>query len=90
MRCVTPAVTLVSDNSKGGTMTTLVIPRESLDERVDRLVCSHGDSWPPLHSTTKHAAIAGLIARVDGLEDAIRAMALEIQRLTVEHERLDP
>ena len=67
-------------------MTTLV---ETLDERVERLVCSHGDSWPPLHSTTMHETIAELIARSDGLEKAIHAMALEIQRLTADHDRLE-
>ena len=62
-------------------MTTLATHRETFDERVDRLICSHRDEWPQLHSTSIHAAIAGLIARTDGLEKAIQVMALEIQRL---------
>ena len=67
-------------------MTALVTPRETLDERVDRLVCSYSDSWPPLHSTTTHAAIAELIGRVVGLEEALHAMALEVERLESERD----
>lgn len=70
-------------------MAALVTPCETLCERVDRLVGSHSDSWPPLHSTTTHAAITELIARVNGLEEAIHAMALEIQALTDEREPLE-
>jgi hypothetical protein len=69
-------------------MTTLATPRETLDERVDRLLCSRGYSWPPLHSATMHNAISELIARADGLEEAIRAMALEIETLTADRNRL--
>ena len=71
-------------------MTTLATPRETFDERVDRLICSHSDEWPQLHSTTTHAAIAGLIARADVLEKAIQVMALEIQRLSEKDEAPGP
>jgi len=70
-------------------MTTLASPWETLDEQVDRLVCSHGESWPLLHSIPIHTAIVELIARADGLEDALHAMALEVQRLAAECDRLE-
>jgi hypothetical protein len=67
----------------------LVTPSETLSERVDRLVSSRGDSWPPLHSTAPPAAIAGIIEHIDGLEEAIREMAQEVERLTAENDRLE-
>jgi hypothetical protein len=70
-------------------MTTLVTAWETLDERVDRLVCSRSDAWPPLHSTPSQTVIAELIVRTDGLEDAVRALALEVQRLMAENDRLE-
>ena len=70
-------------------MTTLVTPSETLSERVDRLVRSHSDSWPPLHSATTPSAIAEIIDHIDGLEDAIRAMASEIQTLVAERDSLE-
>ena len=70
-------------------MADLLTPCETFPERVDRLMRSHSDSWPPRHSSTTHTAIAELIARVDGLEEAIHAMAVEIQRLAAERDRLD-
>ncbi len=70
-------------------MTALVTPSETLSERVDRLVRSHSDSWPPLHSATTPGAIAEIIVHIDGLEEAIHTMALEIQRLAVERDRLE-
>jgi uncharacterized protein YggE len=71
-------------------MTTLATPRETFDERVDRLICSHRDEWPQVHSTTIHDAIAGLIARADVLEQAIQVMAVEIQRLSEKDEAPGP
>ena len=70
-------------------MTSLDTPWETLDERVARLVCSRTESWPPLHSTPTPTAIAELIARTDGLEDAVCALALEVQQLTAERDRLE-
>ena len=68
-------------------MTTTATPSETLSERVDRLVRSHSDSWPPLHSAASPVAIAEIIEHIDGLEQAIHAMALEIQRLAAEADR---
>ena len=65
-------------------MTTTATPSETLSDRVHRLVRSHVDCWPPLHSSTTPAAIAEIIEHIDGLEEAIHAMALEIQRLVLE------
>ena len=70
-------------------MTALATPNETLSDRVDRLVRSHSDSWPPRHSATTPAAIAEIIVHIDGLEEAIHAMALEIQRLAAECDRLE-
>jgi hypothetical protein len=70
-------------------VTALVAPSESLSERVDRLVRSHSDAWPPLHTATTAGAIAEIIAHIDGLEEAIHAMAQEIQRLAAERDRLE-
>jgi hypothetical protein len=70
-------------------VTALVTPCETLSERVDRLVRSHSDSWPPLHSSTTPGAIAEIIVHIDGLEEAIHAMAMEIQRLAIERDRLE-
>ena len=70
-------------------MTTTATPSETLSERVDRLMSSHGDHWPPLHSAPTPVAIAEIIDHVDGLEDAIRAMALEIQRLAAGRDSLE-
>lgn len=69
--------------------TTTATPHKTLSERVDRLVRSHSDSWPPLHSAATPVAIAEIIDRVDGLEQAIHAMALEIQRLATEEGGLE-
>jgi hypothetical protein len=68
-------------------VTALATPSETLSERVDRLVCSRGDSWPPLHSAAAPVAIAEIIAHVDSLEEAIHAMTQEIQRLAAESDR---
>ena len=61
----------------------------SLCERVDELISSHKHESPLLHSTSVHAAIAELIGRNEGLEEAIRALAREIQDLAAAQKRLD-
>ena len=60
---------------------------ESLYERVDKLICSHKGAQPLLATTTTHATIAELIARSEGLEKAVREIALEVQELAAAHER---
>ena len=69
-------------------MTALGSSCETVDERVERLIGSRGGSWPPRHSTTTNEAIAELIARQQSLEEAIREIAIELQRLETGHERL--
>ena len=61
-------------------METLDVP---LYERVDNIICSHkGSGAQPLLATTHtHAAIHELIARSEGIEKAVREIALEVQRL---------
>ena len=70
-------------------MAVLTTPCETLDERIDRLLGSRGEAWPPLHSATTHAAIAELIARVNGLEEALHAVALELESVAPEGARSD-
>ena len=77
---------VVSD--KGGMMTTLESPCETVYERVDRLIGSRDRCWPPRHTTSTHEVIAELIARDQCLEEAIREIAVELQRLATDHERL--
>jgi hypothetical protein len=60
---------------------------ETLYERVDNLICSHRGAQPLLATTTRHAAIGELIARSEGLEKAVREVALEVQELAAAHER---
>lgn len=76
-------------SAKGDGMEALVTPCKTLAERVDELIQPEGESWPLRHTTTTHDAIAGLICRSQVLEEAIREMALEIQRLAAEHEKLE-
>lgn len=70
-------------------MGAVVTPTKTLYERVDELIQSQGESWPLRHSTTTHAAIAGLISRSHVLEEVIRELALEIQKLASEREKLE-
>jgi hypothetical protein len=70
-------------------MGTLETPAKTLYERVVELIRPEGEAWPLRHTTTTHDAIAELIARSRLLEEAIREMALEIQRLAAEHEKLE-
>ena len=61
-------------------MAALVTPYEPLSERVKQLVSSHSESWPPLHSSQTQEVIAQLIERVDALEQALHAIALEVEK----------
>jgi len=68
---------------------------ESLDalyERVDNLIRSHkGSGAQPLLATTDtHAAIHELITRSEGLEKAVREIALEVEKLAATHEHEAP
>jgi predicted sugar kinase len=54
---------------------------DTLLVRVDRLIEARTDHWPLLSTTTTSEAIGELAARVDGLENAVREIALEVQRL---------
>ncbi len=64
---------------------------ESLDatlyERVDSHLSSHKGSGaqPLLATTSTYAAIHELIARTEGLEEAIREIALEVEKLAATH-----
>ena len=69
-------------------MTALESPCETVVERVERLLGSRDDFWPPLHTTAIHEVIEHLIARDQRLEQAIREVAVELQRLSTDHERL--
>ena len=68
-------------------MAALESPSETVVERVERLLGSR-DAWPPLHTTAIHEVIEHLIARDQRLEQAIREIAVELQRLSTDHERL--
>ena len=68
-------------------MSTLTSPAESIDERVDRLLSSHSERWPPLHSTATPVAIGEIIGRVAGLEEAMHEIALELEKLASDSEK---
>jgi len=53
----------------------------TLYERVDELIRSHKGQHPVLSTTSTHVVIAELVARSEGLEQALREIALEVQRL---------
>jgi hypothetical protein len=61
--------------------------RETLGERVDNLIRSHKGSQPLLAITTPHEKIRELIGRSEGLEKAVREIALEVDELAAAHER---
>jgi hypothetical protein len=61
-------------------VSALRTPYETLSDRVQQLLASHGDAWPPRYSASTSDAIAQLIDRIDVLERALREMALEIER----------
>lgn len=59
----------------------------TLYERVEGRLSSHkGSGAEPLLATTgTYAAIHELIARTEGLEEAVREIALEVERLAATH-----
>jgi hypothetical protein len=61
----------------------------TLCERVDQIICSHKGvgAQPLLATTTTHAAIHELIRRSEGLEEAVREIALDVQKLETAQER---
>jgi hypothetical protein len=63
--------------------------RAPLSERVDSIISSYkGTGARPLLATTDiPSAIRELIARSEGLERAVREIALDIQRLDAAQER---
>ena len=79
---------MIGVQPREGTMTALEFPCETVFERVERLLASRDDSWPPLHTTPTHEVIEHLIVRNQRLEQAIREIAIELQRLATDHERL--
>jgi hypothetical protein len=60
---------------------------ETICERVDESISA--DKGPLLASTGTRAAVEELIARSEGLEKAIREIALEVQELAAAQERLE-
>ena len=65
------------------------LPDETLCERVDVLIRSHKRK-PLLSTTGSRASIEELAARSEGVEEAIREIALEVQegrRLAEGHQR---
>ena len=79
---------MIGVQPREGMMTALEFPCETVFERVERLLASRDDSWPPLHTTPTHEVFERLIARNQRLEQAIREIAVELQRLSTDHERL--
>jgi predicted sugar kinase len=55
---------------------------ETLSDRVDELIRAH-TGQPLLSTTGSQTALAELAARVEGLEKAVREIALEIQKSRV-------
>ena len=88
MSCA-PDGRIMAVSAKGDRMGAVETPCKSLCERVDELIQPQGESWPLRHTSTTHDAIAGLICRCQVLEEAIREIALEIQKLAAEHEKLE-
>jgi predicted sugar kinase len=59
---------------------------ETLLERVDTLIEAQKSHQPLLSTTATSVAIAELAARNEGLERAVREIALEVQRLSASHD----
>ena len=59
---------------------------ETLIERVDKLIESQKGDRPILSTTATSAAIGELAARNEGLEKAIREIAVEVQKLSASRE----
>ena len=58
----------------------------TLLERVDELIEGRRSHQPLLSTTATSVAIAELMARSEGLEQALREIALEVQRLSAARE----
>jgi predicted sugar kinase len=54
--------------------------QQTLLERVDTLIESSKSDEPFLFTTPHTVAIAELVARADGLEQAVRELTAEVQR----------
>ncbi len=54
----------------------------TLYERVDELIRSHKSEHAVLSTAGTQVAIAELVARSEGLEQALREIALQVQQLT--------
>lgn len=59
---------------------------ETLLERVDELIEAHKGHQPLLSTTATSVAIAELASRSEGLEKAVREIALEVQKLSASHD----
>lgn len=68
-------------------MGTIDTQYQTLSDRVDNLIHSHKDVQPLLATTTTHATIRELIARSQGLEEAVREIAREVEELVAADER---
>ncbi len=71
------ASTLSPGNREKGPLETLT---DTLTERVDRLV--HAGKEPLLSTTPTSLAIRELVARTESLENAMREIALDVQKLS--------
>ena len=60
---------------------------ETLSERVDGLIRAYKGGQPLRATTTRYETIRELIARTEGLEQAVREIAREVEGLEAEHER---
>jgi predicted sugar kinase len=58
----------------------------TLYERVDELIRSHKDEHSVLSTAGTQVAIAELVARSEGLEQALREIALEVERLSAQQD----
>ena len=65
----------------------MAVACETMCDRVDELISAY--KGPLLMSTGTRAAVEELIARSEGLENAIRELALEVQELAAAQERLE-
>jgi hypothetical protein len=64
-------------------MAALETHYEALSERVDGIICSHRSVQPLLATTPQHHTIRELVARTEGLEQAVREIAREVEELAV-------
>jgi predicted sugar kinase len=54
---------------------------ETLSGRVEALIQSHKGGQPLLSTTATQEAIGELVARTEGLEKAVREIAVEVEKL---------